>query len=158
MDGSAASLSKTNSTRGHVRIICVARCSAPVKGGLIEIRKRRAGLQTFDQIRVCDERTAKREQIGVAPGEPGICQIHVVTVICDVGILEPAAQSIEVEWSIVARAAGSPLDNVQIHEFQSIELVGQVLKLRLRIATKNARGAGDWRDANAGAIGTDFPR
>src|SRR3989344_3564754 len=100
----------------QARVIAVALGTTAIQGGGVEGSQRGAGLQAFNQIRVADKGAAKGKQIGFALAQAGAGQVEVITVVGQVGVLEAAAQCMEIERRNIAWAAGGTFHHMQIND------------------------------------------
>ena len=83
-------------------------------------------------------------------------EFEIVAVVGDIGVVEASAERSEVERRDIARSARGALDDMNVDDAQGIELIDDIVELRLRVAARDTVGGRYGRNADAGALGTDL--
>lgn len=99
------------------RVVRVTVMIAAVKGRLVGLRQRRAAFEALRQIRIGNERAAKRDAIGPALFYPDVCGFCVEVAVGDISAGPVGTQAVEDCALLRSRlAAREFLDDVQVSE------------------------------------------
>ncbi len=67
-------------------------------------------------------------------------KFDIITIVGDIGFAEAASQRSVIKGCDVARPTGGTFDDVNVGDTERLQLVNDIVILRLRIATGNAVG------------------
>ena len=83
-------------------------------------------------------------------------EFEIIAVVGDIGVAEAPAERAEVERRDIARSARGALDDMDVDDAQGVELIDDIVELRLGVAARDAVGGRDRRNPDAGALGADL--
>lgn len=88
-------------------------------------------MQSFDEIRIGDERASEGDQICLAMGPMRRRKVEVIAIIGDICPAEAAAERSVFEGCDLARAARRAFNDVNAGDAENIKSIDDILELRL---------------------------